>query len=1267
MNPNELGAEQWRTLLEKTEPATRAEVERAIEDALELSPQQAREKVGEAIDDGTLTETDTGGMFPVLTVAESTAESDGGDDEGASPTADPEPVESSSNDVTEATVADRWDDADFSAPEPGVWPPAWERREFWMARKGKKPFAPWADADHPDAAAADDARFKWSITDNWADKETVDEWVDKVPSIDGHAVLLEKENDPYTDDPDPFAFVDGDDVRCPETGEVHPAFLAILKQLGHTYADISTSGAGVHALYRGRLPEGVNSLTFPIDTEPWGENDERPGIEIYDGKRVCVVTGEHVPGSAADVEPWDDESLGAIVDVHADDEDRRAMSHDTDRELEELSDYEPTATGGDEITDDIRDVFAAIDRLGVHDLPLRTRQVGEDGTGWGKWDPSTYRHSSGKDSLHTPDRKAWYDQKTGRSFGLLRLFAAEQGIIRKPWHQLRGAEFWEAVERAREHGAPIPQLDTTADGAGGRYFEECEPPLTAEAEPLDVEARREAMQGELFDAFTERDGLTVWAHNPGEGKTTTAAIAAAQRDREHVVLLPKHENCREFQLDETKPDGYMHLKGAGQPRDDGCMDAEVADEECKRHIGDCPAMCPVYSSSDVDEDLRETFRHLSRTVGVQKAHEALHLHEKEWHDEKCEWQQQWDRIDSADRVVTVHNYATLKSVREHGDIIIDDLQGGLKDDTPYELSDLSQCRQALRTFAGDEPDDSRVGETLAALASFLEDAVSTLSDSTADEASLADIDVPEFPDDYTREFDSRADVPDDVPESDIDETSRKEYVGEGGQYEKETAVEATVHDLAETLAQAKHTYNQTLMARVHQGRWAETPFYFDAVLAMLAAAGADGRACRIAASVPTVIDTCPKCDSRLASENGRKYCTESGCGWDEENGQLTYADDTPARIVAQLDATDVGVRGITVTGYPAIDELPDASNVLGLNATPRAGELAALFDVDEADVAIDGNDAYALPHTTVTQITDGAYHRSTLTESETAQTRAQAAIDRVADMHDDVIYVVLKKAESYFEWPDDAEVLHYYALRGLDRPEADAIVCVGAPHPAEDDLYADARALTAGDTNARIGGRELSTRRGEDVGEPVYRKLNYTDAEGRGRAVASKAYTGLIGELFDARHANELEQAAHRHRPVLATEADSKHVYMLTNVATELPVDRLTSFDTFLNPTEAHIDVRDSALELLDTMTRVAREDAAGADYATDGGAFDVSGTVSEWYDAAQSGGMDVSKRTIRNALDDLTDEGLVDEGDYVKNRGRLKTLTALGARVASR
>jgi hypothetical protein len=159
---------------------------------------------------------------------------------------------------------------------------------------------------------------------------------------------------------DPFAFVDGDDVRDPETGEVHPAFRAILEHLGLTYADVSTSGGGVHAVYRGEIPlEGVTQGVFALDTEPWGANDEAPQVEIYTGKHVCVATGDHLPGSGTAVEEWDDDALGAILRANG----ITASPEPTADTSVDLNDHEPTATASSETTDDIRDLFHALDRL----------------------------------------------------------------------------------------------------------------------------------------------------------------------------------------------------------------------------------------------------------------------------------------------------------------------------------------------------------------------------------------------------------------------------------------------------------------------------------------------------------------------------------------------------------------------------------------------------------------------------------------------------------------------------------------------------------------------------------------------------------------------------------------------------------------------------------------------------------------------------------------------------------------------------------------
>ena len=59
--------------------------------------------------------------------------------------------------------AQAWDAAEFDDPQPGTWPPELLEREQWMGHIGKKPFAPWADRDHPEADDDGDARWKWGI------------------------------------------------------------------------------------------------------------------------------------------------------------------------------------------------------------------------------------------------------------------------------------------------------------------------------------------------------------------------------------------------------------------------------------------------------------------------------------------------------------------------------------------------------------------------------------------------------------------------------------------------------------------------------------------------------------------------------------------------------------------------------------------------------------------------------------------------------------------------------------------------------------------------------------------------------------------------------------------------------------------------------------------------------------------------------------------------------------------------------------------------
>ena len=377
--------------------------------------------------------------------------------------ADPEPAPVETPDGP----VDSWFDAGWRWPRPSVWSPEHLNREQWMGHSDKKPFAPWGDKDtpapcsetgHTDASECDcDARFKWGYEPQYVDGETVAMGEDD-PRLDGR-VFLQTDEDPY-------AFVDGDDVRDPETGEVHPAFVEILEQLGISYADISTSGAGVHVYYRGELPNDIPQASWPIDDEPWGSNDEEPAIEIYANKHVCVATGDHVPGSGTEVNEWDAEALEAILNEN--DQLRQTV---TDRSDIDLSGYEPDATGGEETTTEIRDQFYAINRLDSRKVAEETivQQWNDDAStssGARAFYP-TWGSSSDSGTANYVDEDIWNDTGHNGGYGgalvMALIDAGEISNVGAAPQDASGSAYFTAVEHLRDLGFDIPKLEGDDD------------------------------------------------------------------------------------------------------------------------------------------------------------------------------------------------------------------------------------------------------------------------------------------------------------------------------------------------------------------------------------------------------------------------------------------------------------------------------------------------------------------------------------------------------------------------------------------------------------------------------------------------------------------------------------------------------------------------------------------------------------------------------------------------------------------------------------
>lgn len=264
------------------------------------------------------------------------------------------------------------------------FPPGMDSRRRWMGvlPDAKYPFAP-NGSKNPDCACRNgdcpadraddpececDGRFKWGHEPHYVTGREISQTLQN-SRAERRAFIFGED--------DPFLFVDLDDVRCPDTGEVHPAALAFLEVLGPTWVEVSSSGAGLHAVYDGSLPGGMVEAKPQIDDEPWGANDEVPVIEMYESsKKVGVLTGNKVGGAPRTVEECDEDALTAMLE---------ATGHYARVGVEDRDDASSGSGGlsggaaGDEdtdtdveTTDDMQAVIDALDALDCRDVADKT-------------------------------------------------------------------------------------------------------------------------------------------------------------------------------------------------------------------------------------------------------------------------------------------------------------------------------------------------------------------------------------------------------------------------------------------------------------------------------------------------------------------------------------------------------------------------------------------------------------------------------------------------------------------------------------------------------------------------------------------------------------------------------------------------------------------------------------------------------------------------------------------------------------------------------
>jgi len=775
-----------------------------------------------------------------------------------------------------------------------------------------------------------------------------------------------------------------------------------------------------------------------------------------------------------------------------------------------------------------------------------------------------------------------------------------------------------------EHGVNPGRPPVSDEGSGRQYpIVECEPPED-DREEFDPETHWPRLQ-ERAQEWADDGGVTVFGDDAGTGKTTNAALGVEALDEPHVLLFDKHPKAREFVTDDTTPDGYIHLKGAEQKREPHCMDADHAgdDHDCPEHGAsvNCPSMCPVYDLPE-DDEFRQLFDDVVNEVGPVEAHLLLDPHD----GDECVYLEQFEAVRHADRIAGVHEYLTLSTVTEGRHTIVDEKPRSLRSDRGLSVREITRAANDLSDRAGPQDAETR---TLANFGAFARDLVDVLIGSSEAPDTLAGLDAPDVVWDTYEAFDEAA-----------------------GHYMERVEPEED-WQLAEALARAKVRYNETIISRIRNDEWDGTPLCFDALIAAAAEAGLNDEQAAKAIATPMTLDDCPRCGSHTDHDNGRRVCTE--CGWDEAGDTITTPETEQSRVSVGIEGEEE--RRLVYRSLPLASSLPD--DVLVLDATVTPGRIDTLFNGEgDGDVSIEGETAYA-PNLHLVELLDGQFHFRTIKRSDRLQKRIQTAIDHAGRIHEKPLYILRKDLQAFFEFPDNGEVMYYHAVRGMNKDECDAVMCIGAPHPDVEDLEREAELLAAHRDDVRVGGEEYSTRRDEATGElaanpPVYRKLNYEDDAGRGRAVPTKAYSGLVGDLFREAREKEFVQAIHRIRPLLADE--TKHAYILSNVPTSLPVDEVAALDELTAPLGAFFPVPEGAVRLLEYVRDLEEGNAPDGFRPEQLVERDGDGNVAfkkrEFTRLAHLNGEDVTHRQVNNWVNALEEVGLLRAGEYEHRAG---------------
>jgi putative DNA primase/helicase len=295
----------------------------------------------------------------------------------------------------------------------------------------------------------------------------------------------------FTED-DPFAGIDIDKCRDPETGEIEPWAWKIVTAFD-SYTEVSPSGTGLHIFVKATLP---------------GPNNRKGPLEMYESGRYFTLTGEHLGGTPTEI-------------------------HERQDVLERLYRHVFKIEKASNATNGRKPQTAPLD-VGDEDLLALAKQAknGEKFSRLWSGDTSDYADDDSRADLALCSLLAfWTDGDTERMDHLFR----QSGLMREKWnrHDYRDRTFNRVLEGRTEFYQPGEKV--SANGNGSRPKEAAGKP----SPPTHDELRDRWIEGNPHHAH----GLGEWRRYE-DGIWPTVSETSVKAEISNVIETAKPEGIK---------------------------------------------------------------------------------------------------------------------------------------------------------------------------------------------------------------------------------------------------------------------------------------------------------------------------------------------------------------------------------------------------------------------------------------------------------------------------------------------------------------------------------------------------------------------------------------------------------------------------------------------------------------------------------------------------------------------------------------------------